>query len=156
MKKTNALRILDRHKIAYTTEAYDYDPAKLSIGYFAEKNGIPVERIYKTLVAKGNKTGINIAVIPGQGTLDFKKLSKASGNKKMTLVPVKDLLGLTGYIRGGCSPMGMKKAYPVFVDVSATAFDEVFVNAGKRGLLVGLKPQDLVKATKGQVVLLTG
>ncbi len=155
MKKTNALRLLDAAKITYTTFEYEYDPDHLSAKSIAANNGISLKQVYKTLVGKGNKTGIIVAVIPSGSTLDFKACCKAAGNKKMTLVPVKELQGLTGYIRGGCSPMGMKKPYPVFLDQSMDAQELIYVNAGQRGLLVGLSPADLQKVTKGMLTHLS-
>ena len=150
-KKTNALRLLDARKIPYETVAYQYDADDLSVEHIAEDNGLHLERIFKTLVAKGDKKGIAIAVVPGDKTLNFKALAKTSGNKKMTLIPVKDIPAFTGYIRGGCSPIGMKKDYPVYLDTSALAYDVIYVNAGERGLLVGLSPEALRRATEAEV-----
>lgn len=150
-KKTNALRLLDAAKIAYTMFEYEYDPDHLSAKAIANNNGMSMQQVYKTLVGKGNKTGIVVAVIPSNDTLNFKAFCKVTGNKKMALVPVKDLQGLTGYIRGGCSPIGMKKKYPVFLDQSIETQDPIFVNAGQRGLLIGLTASDLKNATKGTV-----
>ena len=150
-KKTNALRLLEAAKLSYTIFEYDYDPDHLSAKAIARDNGISMQQVYKTLVGKGNKTGVLVAVIPSDSTLDFKALCKVAGNKKMALVPVKELQGLTGYIRGGCSPIGMKKPYPVFLDQSIEKQEVVFVNAGQRGLLVGLSPIDLIEITNGIV-----
>ena len=151
MKKTNALRILDKQKIKYSIFEYDYDPDVLSATAIAEDNGIAMAQVYKTLVGKGDKTGVLVAVIPSDSTLNFKALSKLSGNKKMTLIAVKELQGLTGYIRGGCSPIGMKKNYPVYIDQSLHDLDLMYVNAGQRGVLMGLAPDDLIKATRATV-----
>ena len=151
MKKTNALRLLDKAKIKYTTFEYKYDPDYGSAKAIAEENGISLDQVFKTLVGKGNNTGVLVAVIPSNGTLDFKALCKAAGNKKMTLVPVKELQGLTGYIRGGCSPLGMKKDYPIFLDASMEAQDLIYVNAGQRGLLMGIAPSDLITITQATV-----
>ena len=150
-KKTNALRLLDAQKARYETVEYHYDADDLSVEHIAKDNGLPLARIFKTLVAKGDKNGVAVAVVPGHKNLDFKALAKASGNKKMALVAVKDIQSLTGYIRGGCSPIGMKKDYPVYLDTSALAYDVIYVNAGQRGLLVGLSPEALRRAT-GAVV----
>ncbi|MCB0551623.1 MAG: Cys-tRNA(Pro) deacylase [Phaeodactylibacter sp.] len=150
-KKTNALRLLDAQKARYETVEYHYDADDLSVEHIAKDNGLPLARIFKTLVAKGDKNGVAVAVVPGHKNLDFKALAKASGNKKMALVPVKDIQGLTGYIRGGCSPIGMKKDYPVYLDISALDYEAIYVNAGQRGLLVGLSPEALRQAT-GAVV----
>lgn len=154
MKKTNAIRILDRHKVQYELVEYKYDPNQLNVAVLAEANGLEVRSVFKTLVAKGNKTGIMVAVVPGDKSLNFKALAKASGNKKLTLVAVKEIQGLTGYIRGGCSPLGMKKDYPVFLDESALELGMIYVNAGVRGLLVGLEAEDLQKATSAKVHLI--
>ncbi|MCB0572674.1 MAG: Cys-tRNA(Pro) deacylase [Phaeodactylibacter sp.] len=154
-KKTNALRILDARKIPYETIEYEYETDGLSVEHIAQANSLPLERIYKTLVAKGDRQGVVVAVIPGHRSLSFKALALASGDKKITLAPVKDIQALTGYIRGGCSPVGMKKAYPVFIDSSALTHDRVFVNAGQRGLLACLSPQNLQEATGGVFVELS-
>jgi len=150
-KKTNVLRLLDKEKIAYQVFEYDYDPEALSATAIAKDNGISLDQVYKTLVGKGDKTGVLVAVIPSGGTLNFKALCKVAGNKKMTLVAVKELQNLTGYIRGGCSPMGMKKPYPVFIDASIETQELVYVNAGQRGVLVGMTPADLVEMAKAEV-----
>ena len=146
MKKTNAIRVLDRQKVEYELVEYKYDPDNLDVSKIAGDNNLPLNLIYKTLIAKGDKTGIVVAVIPGRDSLCLKQLAKASGNKKITLLPVRDLQASTGYIRGGCSPIGMKKNFPVWVDRSAQTLKQLFVNAGKRGLLVGLSPIDITKA----------
>ncbi|MCO6491110.1 MAG: Cys-tRNA(Pro) deacylase [Phaeodactylibacter sp.] len=150
-KKTNALRQLDARKVQYETVEYQYDAEDLSVEHIAAENGLLLERIFKTLVAKGDKNGVAVAIVPGHKNLDFKALARASGNKKMALIPVKDILVLTGYIRGGCSPIGMKKDYPAYLDTSALAYDVIYVNAGQRGLLVGLSPEALRQIT-GAVV----
>lgn len=147
MKKTNVLRLLDQHKVAYQVATYEYDAANFTPEKMQAFVDFDVKLLYKTLVGKGNKTGYLVGVVPKDKTLNFKSLSKAAGNKKMTLIPQKDLLPLTGYIRGGCSPMGMKKKFPVFLDASMLAHELVYVNAGQRGILVGLAPQDLAKMT---------
>ena len=148
-KKTNALRILDRNKVKYELQEYTYDPEALSIGVLSKLNGFPVEEIYKTLVLKGDKTGHLVAVIPGNKSLIMKQLARVSGNKKVALIPVNDLEKLTGYIRGGCSPIGMKKAFPVYFDDSAVEKETIYVNAGQRGLLMRVNPQSLAKIVRG-------
>jgi len=148
MKKTNVLRLLDQKKILYEVATYEYDAANFTPEKMQEFVNFDVGLLYKTLVGKGNKTGYLVGVVPKDKTLNFKLLSKVSGNKKMTLIPQKELLPLTGYIRGGCSPMGMKKAFPVFLDSSMLELEKVYVNAGQRGVLVGLAPQDLAKVTR--------
>ena len=145
-KKTNAIRLLDAQKIKYQLLEYEYDPDNLDVGAIALKNGLPVEQLYKTLVARGDKTGVIVAVIPGDKTLNLKKLAKVSYNKKTELVQVKELQGLTGYIRGGCSPIGMKKRFPVFLAEEANEADFIYINAGTRGLFIGLDPKSLEQA----------
>ncbi|MCR9290481.1 MAG: Cys-tRNA(Pro) deacylase [Bacteroidetes bacterium] len=149
MKKTNALRILDNYKINYTLLEYDYDPENLNVKVIADKLQLPVQQVFKTLVVKGNKTGILVAVIGGNRSLDFKELAKKSGNKKTAMVPVKDIQTITGYIRGGCSPIGMKKTFPVLIDEYARHFSDIYVNAGKRGLLFKISVNDLEKISNG-------
>ncbi len=149
MKKTNVMRLLDQKKIDYQVATYEYDAANFTPEKMQAFVDFDINLLYKTLVGKGNKTGHLVGVIPKDKTLNFKLLSKASGNKKMTLIPQKELLPLTGYIRGGCSPMGMKKQFPVYLDASMLALELVYVNAGQRGILVGLKPEDLAKVTNG-------
>lgn len=146
MKKTNVLRLLDQKKISYTVATYEYDAANFTPEKMQAFVDFDVHLLYKTLVGKGNKTGYLVGVVPKDKTLNFKALSKASGNKKMTLIPQKELLPLTGYIRGGCSPIGMKKKFPVFLDASMLDHEMIYVNAGQRGILVGLAPKDLAKA----------
>ncbi len=152
MKKTNALRLLDQQNIDYQTVAYEYDPDNLDVAHLAEQNGLALPQIFKTLVCKGDKTGPVVAVIAGDRQLDLKQLAKASGNRKMALVPVKDLQSLTGYIRGGCSPIGMKKDYPVFVDRHALNHETIYINAGQRGLLVGLAPKELINTVSAELL----
>ncbi len=151
MKKTNAIRILEQSDIPYEVVPYDYDPQDLNVSKIALGNQLPVEQIYKTLVVKGNKTGTVIAVIPGNRHLDLKALAQVSGNKKMTLLPVKNLLETTGYVRGGCSPIGMKKNYPVFIDVHAQLCEKLFINGGKKGLLLCITAEHLLAVTDGRL-----
>jgi len=151
MKKTNALRLLDQKKIPYETLEYEYNEENLSVKKIAGDNYLEVDNVFKTLVAKGDKTGIIVAVISGSETLNLKALAKFSKNKKIALIPVKELLGITGYIRGGCSPIGMKKNFPIFIDAKAKDFEEIYVNAGMRGILVKLKIKDLLKVTNGTI-----
>jgi len=151
MKKTNALRLLDQKKISYETLEYEYNEENLSVKKIAGDNFLKAENVFKTLVAKGDKNGVLVAVINGNQTLNLKSIAKASGNKKIALIPVKDLLKLTGYIRGGCSPIGMKKAFPVYIDNTANDFEMIYVNAGVRGILVKLNPDDLLKITNGKI-----
>lgn len=143
MKKTNALRILERNNIAYDTVEYTYDQPGMSVELLAEQNDLQLSQVYKTLVAKGDKTGPIVAVIPGPASLIYKAFAKASGNRKTAMVPLKDLTPLTGYVRGGCSPLGMKKHFPTYIDSSALTFEHIYVNAGQRGLLMKVKPEEL-------------
>lgn len=142
-KKTNALRILDHAGIPYRLVEYQYDAENLSVEKIAAENQIPLEKIFKTLVLQGDQGGVVVAVTPGDKTLDLKALARLSGDKKIALVDTKALQSLTGYIRGGCSPVGMKKPFPVFVDESALLHDKILVNAGARGLLMELQPAAL-------------
>ena len=145
MKKTNALRLLESQQIDYEILEYNYEPENLDLGKIAADNQLDLKIIYKTLVLKGDKSGIIVAVLDGESNVSLKKLAEISGNKKTELVPVKDLQSLTGYIRGGCSPVGMKKKYPVFIDDKAAQLEKIYVNAGARGILFGIKPDELCK-----------
>ena len=155
MQKTNAMRILDKAGIPYKTAEYPVDENDLSGTHVADSVGMPYESVFKTLVARGDKTGIIVLCIPVDAELDLKKAARASGNKKLDMVQVKELLPLTGYIRGGCSPIGMKKSYPTFLDEVATLQEEIAVSAGVRGGQLLLKPDDLVMYTKATVADLT-
>ena len=144
MVKTNVTRMVAQAKIPYRTAEYDYDEQDLSGIHAADAIGMPQEQVFKTLVARGDKSGICVFCIPVCCSLDLKKAAKTSGNKKLDLVPVKDLLGLTGYIRGGCSPIGMKKVYPTFIDEIAELHEEIAVSAGARGQQIILNPTNLI------------
>lgn len=147
MKKTNAARLLDAAGINYELAGYEVDENDLSAAALAKKIGQDIEQIFKTLVLRGDKTGVFVAVIPGNAEVDLKKAAKVSGNKSCAMVHQKELLGLTGYIRGGCSPLGMKKAYPVYIHETCQLFDTIFVSAGQRGLQLKLNPEDLIRMT---------
>jgi Cys-tRNA(Pro)/Cys-tRNA(Cys) deacylase len=149
-KKTNALRILEQHKIPYDIIEYTYDAENLNVAKIAEDNALALAQVYKTLVAKGDKTGIIVAVVAGDKSLSLKKIATVSGNKKIALVPVKDIQGISGYIRGGCSPLGMKKQFPTYFDQSAKRFDKIYVNAGVRGVLFGCLAEDLLLVAQGE------
>ena len=151
MKKTNAARLLDAKLINYDLVEYDVDETDLSAITLAKKIEQDVEQIFKTLVLQGDKTGVFVCVIPGNAEVDLKKAAKVSGNKNCAMVPQKELLPLTGYIRGGCSPVGMKKTYPIFIDETCQLFDFIFISAGQRGLQFKINPDDLIKVT-GAVV----
>lgn len=132
-EKTNAMRILESAHIPFETLSYEVDESDLSGVHIAETLGLPAEQVFKTLVAKGAKNGYLVFVIPVGEELDLKKCALAAGDKRVELIPMKDLLPLTGYIRGGCSPVGMKKQFPTFFDETATLFEEIYVSAGVRG-----------------------
>lgn len=153
--KTNAMRRLDQAKIPYETASYEVDESDLSGVHLAESIGVEVEKVYKTLVARGDKKGLHVFVIPAAAELDLKKCAAVTGDKKVEMIAVKELLPLTGYIRGGCSPIGMKKAYPTHIDSSALSQEKIYVSAGQRGLQVIVAPQalaDLVGAEFGDLV----
>ena len=153
--KTNAARILDTLGISYELKTYEVDENDLSAVHVAASVGMPIEMVYKTLVCRGDKNGVVMAVIPGGGELDLKALAAASGNKRVEMVHLKEVFALTGYIRGGCSPLGAKKDYPVFLDESALAQEIIAVSAGKRGEQILLKPADLVTAAKATVTAIS-
>ena len=151
VKKSNAVRQLESKKIPFELLEYEIDEELLSAEDAAAKTGIPEERTFKTLCCRGDKTGVMMVCVPAGRELDFKALAAASGNKSAELVHLKEVQGLTGYVRGGCSPLGTKKKYPVIIDDSAMTFDFITVNAGHRGLLFKLAPADLVKATEAKL-----
>ena len=144
MTKTNAVRLMEQAGILCRTAEYEYDENDLRGTHAAHAVGMPEEQVFKTLVARGDKQGILVFCIPVCCELDLKKAAKAAGDKKVDLVAVKELLGLTGYIRGGCSPIGMKKIYPTFIDETAELSEEIAVSAGIRGQQMILHPQDLI------------
>lgn len=144
VSKTNAARLLDRAKIHYELIPYRVDEDDLAAVHVAEQLGEPVERVFKTLVLRGDRTGIFVCVVPGDAEVDLKKAARASGNKKADLVPVKELLPLTGYVRGGCSPIGMKRRYPTFIDAGAGRRERIYISAGVRGVQIVIAPADLM------------
>lgn len=148
--KTNAIRMVEQKKIPYTEHEYEWDENHLSASSVAEQLPESQSRIFKTLVAVGNVTGPLVAVIPGEAELNLKKLAKISGNKKVEMLHLKDLEATTGYIRGGCSPIGMKKLFPTYLDQIAENYDQIIVSAGRRGLQMELAPQDICALTSGQ------
>ena len=149
--KTNAARILDRAGIAYELLEYAVDQSDLSAPHVAAAVGLPPEQVFKTLVARGDRSGVVLAVIPASAELGLKALAAASGNKNIDLVPLKEVLVLTGYIRGGVSPIGTRKPYPVFLDETADLWDQIAVSAGRRGCQLLLAPADLVRVTEARV-----
>ena len=150
--KTNAVRLVQQAGIACREAFYEFDEKDLSGLHAAQAVGMPPEQVFKTLVARGEKTGIHVFCIPVCCELDLKKAAKAAGDKNMELVAVKELLGLTGYIRGGCSPVGMKKKYPTFFDEVCLLFEEIAVSAGERGHQMILPPQELVRLVGAKLV----
>lgn len=149
--KTNAVRLVEQAKISCREQFYEFDENDLNGNHAAAAMGMPPEQVFKTLVARGIKTGINVFCIPVCCELDLKKAARAAGDKNMELVAVKELLSLTGYIRGGCSPVGMKKKYPTFLDETCILWDEIAVSAGERGHQMMLSPDDLVFVTGAQI-----
>ncbi len=146
--KTNAARLLDRLGIEYEIREYPVDPEDLSAETVAAKVGMPPGQTFKTLVARGDRRGVVLAVIPGDAELDLKALAKLTGDRKVEVVPVKELQGLTGYIRGGVTALAAKKDYPVFAEETITGFDRISISAGIRGAQILLSPQDYLRATK--------
>ena len=151
IEKTNAARLLDKAGIGYNLIPYEFDENDLAVQHVAECLNQPIERVFKTLVLHGDKTGHIVCVVPGNSEVDLKALAKASGNKKVEMIAMKDLLAVTGYIRGGCSPIGMKKKFPTFFHTTITDFETVYVSAGVRGLQVEISPSGLVGYTGGIV-----
>ena len=148
LNKTNAARLLDKAKIHYELVPYEVDENDLAATHIAEQLGENIKQVFKTLVLKGDKTGHFVCVVPGDDEVDLKKAAKIAGAKKADLIPMKELLPLTGYIRGGCSPIGMKKPFPTFIHESALNFDYIYVSAGQRGLQFKISPQDLINYVK--------
>ena len=144
IEKTNAARLLDKAGISYKLIPYEFDENDLAAQHVADSLGQDIARVFKTLVLHGDRTGHIVCVVPGNGEVDLKALAKASGNKKVEMIAMKDLLGVTGYIRGGCSPVGMKKRFPTFFHTTALDFDTIYVSAGVRGLQLEIAPSDLI------------
>ncbi|MBB4036212.1 Cys-tRNA(Pro)/Cys-tRNA(Cys) deacylase [Dysgonomonas hofstadii] len=153
--KTNAVRLLDKEKIEYKLIPYEVDESDLSAIHVAEQLNEPVEQVFKTLVLKGDKTGYFVCIIPGAEELDLKLAAKASGNKNCDMIPMKDLLNITGYIRGACSPIGMKRLFPTFIDKSVEKHATIYISTGKRGLQIQIKPTDLIQIVKIRTEVLT-
>lgn len=149
--KTNAMRILDRAKIPYELFTYEVDESDLSGTHVADSVGLPYSQVFKTLVAKGDKTGYVVFVIPVDCEIDLKAAAHCSGNKRVEMIAVKDLLSVTGYIRGGCSPVGMKKQFPTYFDQTVTKHERIAVSAGVRGCQLFLESQKLIEFTKAQI-----
>ena len=151
IQKTNAARLLDSKKIAYELIPYEVDENDLSAVHVASQLNEPIDMVFKTLVLHGDRSGYFVCVIPGDKEVDLKLAAKATGNKSCNLIPMKELLPLTGYIRGGCSPIGMKKPFPTFIHSTCQNFDKIYVSAGVRGLQLRISPDDLCKAVGAKV-----
>lgn len=151
INKTNVARLLDKAKVAYTLVPYEVDENDLSAVHVAAQLGEDVAQVFKTLVLHGDKSGYFVCVIPGADEVNLKKAAKISGNKNCEMIPVKELLPLTGYIRGGCSPIGMKKHFPTYIHHTAENFEHIYVSAGQRGLQVKLSPKDLIRESMAEV-----
>ena len=155
MTITNAMRLLKQANIPFDTGEYEVDESDLSGVHAAEAMGVDADCVFKTLVARGGKGGLYVFVIPVAEELDLKKCAGAVGEKKVEMIHVKEMLGLTGYIRGGCSPIGMKKKYPTYIDEIATLFERIYVSAGMRGQQLIVNPEDLRRYTEAEFVDLT-
>lgn len=154
MKKTNAARVLDKEGVCYEVCDYPVDLEDLGALHAAEVTGLPLERVFKTLVVRGDGKAVIMACVPGIGELSLKRLAVLSGHKKAEMVHMKEIQGLTGYIRGGVSPFGTKKSFPIFLDESALKFSTIAVNGGKRGTLLLLEPEEIVRVLKATTGLL--
>ena len=154
MVKTNVMRLLDAARIVYETGTYEVDENDLSGSHAADLMGVDHDRMYKTLVPKGEKKGYLVCCIPVDEELDLKKAARAAGEKKVEMIHVKDMFDITGYIRGGCSPIGMKKHFPTYIEEMAQLYDTIMVSAGQRGVQVTLSPEDLRSYLQGQFVSL--
>lgn len=151
MEKTNASRILEKQNIKFDLIEYTVDPDNLDAHHVAASLGQNIKTVFKTLVLYGDKNSYFVCVIQGDKEVDLKKAAKISGNKKVAMIPMKELLPLTGYIRGGCTAIGMKKNFPVFLDQKALEQEKIHISAGKRGLQIKLSPQDYIKVTNATV-----
>lgn len=153
--KTNVARLLDRDKVDYELVEYPVDENNLGAEHIAEQLGEDIRQVFKTIVMHGDKTGNFVCVVPGGEEIDLKKAASVSGNKKCATLPLKELLPTTGYVRGGCSPIGMRKLFPTFIDSSALGFETIYVSAGIRGMQVKLSPKDLERETHAKFAALT-
>ena len=149
--KTYAVRLLETAHIPFATREYEYDENDLAAQHVAEALGQDINRVFKTLVLRGERTGLFVCVVPGNCEVNLKKAAAAAGDKKAEMIAMKELLPLTGYIRGGCSPVGMKKPYPTFFHTTALDFDKIYVSAGMRGLQLEIAPRDLIDFTGATV-----
>ena len=151
IQKTNAARLLEAAGIAFDLIPYAVDENNLAAGHVAEQLGEPVGQVFKTLVLRGDRNGLFVCVMPGDMEVDLKLASKISGNKSCAMIHMKELLPETGYIRGGCSPIGMKKPLPTFIHESALLYDYIFISAGVRGLQIKINPEDLIRFTGAEI-----
>lgn len=149
--KTNAARLLEAAKIGFELIPYKFDENDLAATHVAEELGEDIAQVFKTLVLHGDRSGYFVCVVPGDCEVDLKKAASVSGNKKAEMIPMKDLLGVTGYIRGGCSPVGMKKPFPTFFHHTASDFDIIYVSAGVRGLQLKINPAELIAFVGAQI-----
>ena len=153
-KKPNAARLLDELGIGYELHEAPYDEADLSATAMARSLGVPVEEVFKTLVVRGDKTGVLEVCVPGAAELNLKELAAVSGNKHVEMVPLKEVQPLTGYIRGGCSPIGMKKHFPTYIHETCRQFPYIYVSAGQRGLQIKIDPKELINEVRAEVCVL--
>lgn len=151
LPKTNVARLLDAHKVSYTLIPYEVEETDLGAAHVAQQLGEPIEQVFKTIVLRGDKTGVLVVVLPGNAEVDLKKIAKASANKSCAPLLQKELLLTTGYIRGGCSPLGMKKLYPTYFHSTCLDFPYIYVSAGVRGMQIQIDPRHLISLTKAQV-----
>lgn len=156
ISKTNAARLLDKAGISYELIPYEVDESDLSAVHVAAELGENIDQVFKTLVLRGDKTGHFVCVIPGDKEVDLKRAAKVSGNKSCEMIPMKELLPTTGYIRGACSPVGMKKHFPTYIHPTCLDFPYIYVSAGQRGLQIKVAPQALINEVRAQVCVLFG
>ncbi|RHP61314.1 Cys-tRNA(Pro) deacylase [Bacteroides sp. OF04-15BH] len=155
INKTNVARLLDKAKVSYELIPYEVDESDLSAVHVAASLGENVEQVFKTIVLHGEKSGYFVCVLPGDHEIDLKRAAKVSGNKKCELLPMKELLPVTGYIRGGCSPIGMKKHFPTYIHHTAEQYPYIYISAGQRGLQIKLNPADLLREARAEYAELT-
>lgn len=151
MAKSNAVRLLEERKVSYELREYDVNPNDLSAESVAAKIGLPAEQVFKTLVVRGDRNGVSMAVVPGDAELDLKALARLTGDRRIEMVPLKDVQPLTGYIRGGVTALAAKKDFPVYLDETAILFDAISVSAGVRGTQILLSPEDYIAAVNATV-----
>ena len=155
LSKTNAARLLDKAGIRYELIPYEVDEEHLDAGHVAEQLHEDIRQVFKTLVLRGDRSGIFVCVIPGDCEVDLKAAAKASGNKSAAMIHLRELLETTGYIRGGCSPIGMKRAFPTYIDQTCRNFGHIYISAGVRGMQIKIAPDDLIRFARIRVALLT-